>query len=386
MSFVFYILLTLIFASIALSVIFYISWRTIDKQPYALIWSVTFGISAIQRTANIFAEQISQTFSYTSYWMLVCILSLLTATLGLWGHVLRTKTKFPMGSTALAGFIVAFVTFYFTAISPHRGLQTSIYIFHNAVLLAAVAVILGTYRPNISAAEKGAVVTYSILAIGQFIAALLLILQGEGRDELLVYWYRVINFTMLPSAFIAMGMFVVFVLASDMSEKMRQLAMTDSLTDCLNRRGFYELANQKITKEVARQNHTCLVYFDIDKFKVINDTYGHDGGDETLKATANWVRQNIKRDDLFGRLGGEEFVVLLSRIERDDALAVADRLRRLIETSFVEFQDHKITFTLSIGVVEFTPQPHMSVEQLINEADKLLYQAKEGGRNQVVYA
>ncbi len=168
---------------------------------------------------------------------------------------------------------------------------------------------------------------------------------------------------------------------------MRQLeeqASTDSLTGLLNRRAFAARAQQEMVRAQRQQGALCVAVLDIDHFKKVNDTHGHDTGDAALKATAEACRRTLREVDVLARFGGEEFVVLLPDTPLADALQVAERLRLAIAALRLPLPDGELVFTTSIGVAAVTPgQP---LEQALKAADEALYAAKHGGRNRVVAA
>lgn len=156
------------------------------------------------------------------------------------------------------------------------------------------------------------------------------------------------------------------------------LARVDSLTGALNRTAFEEILNREIKKAERYGGDLSLILFDIDNFKQINDTYGHLFGDQVLKRVASIVSENIRETDIFARWGGEEFMILLPNTGISKAVAVAEKLRRMIEA--YRFGED-LTVTVSFGVVSFTNGDD-SV-RLILKADKALYRAKEKGKNRV---
>jgi len=174
-----------------------------------------------------------------------------------------------------------------------------------------------------------------------------------------------------------------YFLAQKRSE-LEYLANTDSLTSIFNRRNFYELSETEF--DLAKKyNHTfSLLLLDIDFFKKINDTYGHDIGDEVIIGIAKTIKKSVRQNDLFARYGGEEFTLLLRNTDADKAILIAEKIRKSIENLQVETRVGKINATISIGVVEFD-QSLKKLTHLIIEVDKALYEAKEGGRNCVVY-
>lgn len=163
------------------------------------------------------------------------------------------------------------------------------------------------------------------------------------------------------------------------------LATTDSLTGIFNRRHFLDRATQEMSIARRYQRPLALVMLDIDYFKAVNDTYGHDVGDRVLQHLVSICRKANRETDVVGRLGGEEFGILLLNSPAASAHAVAERLRREIEKSSLEHEGARITITVSQGVCAVeTTQPQLTVEQMLKVADNALYQAKHLGRNQVV--
>ncbi|TQV89279.1 GGDEF domain-containing protein [Aliikangiella coralliicola] len=372
--------LTVIFTSLTLALIFLMAWYTMGRKKYILLWSITFLIIVIQRVFNVFSEDIKP---HILYWMIVCSLSMLSVVIGSWGHFLRTRSRLNIKYFFSSTIVLLILTYYFTAVNNHTGLSMSLYIYHNAIILFIVGIVILKYREKSPPADLGASISYILLSIFQFMAATFALLQGAELNPFFRELYIYLNFVTMPAAFTAMGLFVVFMLASDLSENMKTLAMTDPLTRCLNRRGFYEQAQKKITNMLKRSQHVCIVLMDIDKFKSINDKYGHAAGDQVLIETVDQVKTHIKHEDLLGRLGGEEFVILLGRIEFNEASNVAERLRKIIENHTIFFDELEINVSASFGVV-FIEDDNSDVEKAIDRADNALYQAKEYGRNQVV--
>lgn len=252
-------------------------------------------------------------------------------------------------------------------------------------MLVLIGIVIWRFRTPPLPAEIGTSISYVLFGLLQAVAATFALLQGADSEPTFNNYYVLVNLASLPVAFTAMGLFVVFILASDLSEEMKILAMTDPLTKCLNRRGFYELAQRRIEKMLSKSQCVCLIYWDIDHFKNLNDTYGHAAGDEVLVKTVKCVNDNIKQDDLLGRLGGEEFVVLLGRVDKQTAQKVSERLRSAIEALVIDFNNSSIKVTASFGVTA-VETADIVVEQAIDIADKALYQANVNGRNQVVLA
>ncbi|MBI5462167.1 MAG: diguanylate cyclase [Gammaproteobacteria bacterium] len=162
-----------------------------------------------------------------------------------------------------------------------------------------------------------------------------------------------------------------------------RLSRTDRLTE-LNNRGYWEECLKAEFARVQRSKHpSTLIMFDIDHFKKVNDTYGHQAGDEVIRVTSRTLRGSIRTTDIAGRYGGEEFTVILVDTNADQGLYLAERIRKKIEAQTVTFEQLEIRFTISLGIAQANPQM-ADHTQWIQGADMALYQAKHGGRNQAV--
>ncbi|MAC99363.1 MAG: diguanylate cyclase [Pseudomonadales bacterium] len=164
--------------------------------------------------------------------------------------------------------------------------------------------------------------------------------------------------------------------------KLQELALRDGLTGLLNRRYWESCLEREFARHQRYDNPVSLVIFDIDHFKRVNDTYGHQTGDEVIRETARITSQLVRETDFAGRYGDEEFVVLLPGTTLDGAAQFAERLRSSIERQQLDYQGSPLTFTISLGVATLTDDM-AGYLTLLERADKALYQSKEGGRNQV---
>ncbi|MED5490969.1 MAG: diguanylate cyclase [Pseudomonadota bacterium] len=164
--------------------------------------------------------------------------------------------------------------------------------------------------------------------------------------------------------------------------KLQELALRDGLTGLLNRRYWESCLEREFARHQRYDNPVSLVIFDIDHFKRVNDTYGHQTGDEVIRATARITSQLVRETDFAGRYGGEEFVVLLPGTTLDGAAQFAERLRSTIERQQLDYQGSPLTFTISLGVATLADDM-AGYQALLERADKALYQSKEGGRNRV---
>lgn len=168
-----------------------------------------------------------------------------------------------------------------------------------------------------------------------------------------------------------------------MEEELRKQATTDSLTGLPNRRYFLNLAETELSRiKRAKAGPATIIMLDIDHFKHVNDTYGHNIGDQVLRHLAETISGTLRRSDYSGRLGGEEFVVLLPETSVEQGLQFAERLRQIIASSCVATGDGEIQYAASFGVTIAT-DADISITSVINRADEALYRAKAKGRNRV---
>lgn len=168
------------------------------------------------------------------------------------------------------------------------------------------------------------------------------------------------------------------------SEELFKLATTDSLTQVYTRRHFYQQAERELTR-CQRETAPCaLLMIDLDYFKQINDQYGHGGGDNVLQSFSANARERLREYDLIGRLGGEEFAILLPDTKIDTARTIAERLRASSEALITPYQNSSIKLTVSIGI-SITAGGDVSLDNLVSLADSNLYQAKVNGRNQIYF-
>lgn len=166
-------------------------------------------------------------------------------------------------------------------------------------------------------------------------------------------------------------------------QAVESMAVTDALTGLFVRRYFMEFATEELERSKRHGLPCTLLMADLDDFKMKNDTYGHLTGDVVLREVAQLMRKNLREVDLIARYGGEEFILLLIETAPEQALAIAERLRQLVEVQPIRAYDETLTQTVSIGLASF-PGDAGTLPLLIDRADQALYAAKRGGRNRIV--
>jgi len=165
-------------------------------------------------------------------------------------------------------------------------------------------------------------------------------------------------------------------------EQAREAAIQDALTGLPNRMAYDERIQEEIERARRYQRPLSLAIIDVDFFKKINDKFGHPAGDKVLKILAEVFKKRTRDSDFVARMGGEEFMLVLTETSADDALIVTDKLRGVIEQANFHFRDTAVPVTVSCGITDYSEGD--SVEELYSRADEALYEAKEGGRNRCV--
>ncbi len=176
-------------------------------------------------------------------------------------------------------------------------------------------------------------------------------------------------------------------------ERLKLMVYKDPLTGAFNRRGFTDGVEKMIAAVGKSQAHgrskdkfnltmLSIIMLDVDNFKKLNDTYGHDAGDAALKLVAKTLEDHVRQSDFVGRWGGEEFVIALLGANEHDGYIVAEHLRQEIASQTLRYKNKKITMSASFGAAELKQKD--TLESLIKKADKAMYSAKTTGKNKVV--
>lgn len=171
---------------------------------------------------------------------------------------------------------------------------------------------------------------------------------------------------------------------ADYHEEIYRLTIIDGLTQIYNQRYLLEFLDRELARCARYGRPLSLVLFDIDRFKAINDEFGHLGGDHTLRDLANCLKKAVRREELLARYGGEEFTIVLVETSQEGAMEMAERLREIVEKYPFEYEGKKYQLTISLGVVSTAGGEVVSPKDLIQKADEKLYEAKNSGRNRVV--
>lgn len=185
--------------------------------------------------------------------------------------------------------------------------------------------------------------------------------------------------TILGIVLIATG--VLLMLSERLLEENRELATRDWLTQIFNRRTFCDLVKRELARATRNDHETSLLMVDIDRFKLVNDTFGHPVGDEALIHLVRIIKDSVRVQDLYGRYGGEEFVILLAETSSHEAFQISERLRERVADSTLVINNNTIKMTVSAGVATLAGHENPDLDTLIKQADIAMYDAKKDGRN-----
>ena len=178
----------------------------------------------------------------------------------------------------------------------------------------------------------------------------------------------------------------VFMTKERADEANRRLAALDELTGVANRRSIVAALDRDVGRAIRTRESMAVMMVDIDHFKKVNDTYGHLAGDQVLRCVVDVIQHRIRAQDIVGRYGGEEFLVVLTDTNAQGAQQLAEQLRAAVQATHCAYGGESIAVTVSVGVFGGRLEPGDSWDQLIHAADMALYRAKQGGRNRVELA
>jgi diguanylate cyclase (GGDEF)-like protein len=383
MSAVLFVLVALGLISALLASVMMQAWRWIDRQPHVLAWAAAHSAAALQWMCLLADRMLFQ--SGGEFWILANALGIFVLSALLVGYRLRSGLIVPMPMLIGVGLVVEGAVVWFTAVAPNLGISAAIMPLYASVILALCGHAVLSRGHPILPAEWGSVIVLVVFALVEFAAGA--VATGAGAADTLAALdiYAALHYLTLPAAYAGIGIFSVFLIATDLAEQMKNLAITDPLTGVLNRRGFLDAALRSISHAQRTSAPLTLVMADIDQFKRLNDTYGHATGDKALRMFSAHLETALRRSDLVGRMGGEEFALVLTDTGVEEGRDVAERLCRSLERAVVEAGHARIRFTASFGVARFSSEDG-DLNDVLERADRALYQAKETGRNRVCVA
>lgn len=375
----FYIIFSLMVISAVLSLTFFMAWKNFGRKPHALTWSAAFLVGMFQWLSTLYVDQFP---SQEAFLIVESLFSVVLVTLGLRGHCERTNfRRLPANLWPYAGVVYGIIAWHIL-VQPHIGIRMSVVLAYAALTLLLSAYVIVRYREQTRPAEWAAAIAISVFALTQAVSAVLGFLQGPTGVESIRAAYQHFNFLTLPAGYITVSMFVILMMASDIAEKMKKVAIEDQLTGLLNRRGFKEYGDRAFSAARRGGLNLSIIMTDIDRFKFINDKYGHAAGDTALAHFSQLVSETRRKEDIIARVGGEEFALLLPGTDLRDAMAIADQLCTKIGSTPLDMTSSGLPMTSSFGVAAIS-KDDTTLEDMVLRADRALYRSKRAGRNQV---
>jgi len=207
------------------------------------------------------------------------------------------------------------------------------------------------------------------LTEGDWFEGRIMAVRGESQESTDVVLWTAINITE----------------KKQLENQLRDLAEKDILTGLYNRRVMSDRLKEAYAYYQRYNTPFAVIFADLDRFKMINDTYGHDAGDSVIKAFSGLIKNHSRINDVASRYGGEEFLILLPDSDKDGAFSFAEALRKKTEQQSISIDNQEISFTVSMGIAIVSAADESS-DAVVNRADKALYQAKNSGRNQTCFA
>lgn len=359
-----------------------VAWAEFGQPRHALCWAMTFALIAAAGAAQL---------AWDAGWLAEEMAQVVVPGCAGFAAVLNTlgfqqRAGVPPRSALLVGAGVAHLAGAVALVVAGAAPGTWITLLapFDAILLAIAARTLTGRRKGERAAERLVEAALLLLALINFlvfggavgVAAHLLVIDAARLSALAVL--------LLPGCAAAIGIYSIILLTGDLADQTRRLAATDMLTGLLNRRGFEDTARALVNSTRRTGRPIALVLIDVDRFKDVNDRFGHPAGDRVLRAVCQRLSQGIGRRDLFARIGGEEFALILTDVDLQAAQCAVEVLRLRLETMKVDLpQPVRITASFGVAAPE---EPGEELAQIFLRADRALYRSKEDGRNRVTVA
>lgn len=374
----------LMLISAMLTAVMLIAWRNFGRPRHALVWAMAFAVATLQWATNLLLR--IQADGSAMVYITTATLSCLSTALIAIGFVQRNPggRRTGIGLILLGALTASLLIVAASLVMPHNGLRdTTVLIFGGGMMLASAGNVARS-RGAPTPPERAVMLMLALFALIDFAMAAVAFRQGAADQGAAFRLFHDALMLLRPPAFTGLGLFAVFLVAADLAENLRRLATADVLTGIYNRRGFADSAERAIRNAQRQRQPLAVVVADIDNFKAINDRYGHNAGDHALCHFASRLERLVRRGDLIGRIGGEEFALLLVNTPAQLAVDVVERIRRDIAAMPVGGPD-RIAMTASFGVTGLRPGD-ISLSALLARADRALYRSKLDGRDRVTSA
>lgn len=370
------IIALLFFTSSIMTVAMAVAWVHFGRQRHVRSWALSYGLSMLQWVANAAGLLLKS----PALIALASLLIVVSGSLVLVGVYQRAGRAVPRGALLAAGAVVAAAGAY-VALVNDRPLQGMIVPGYVGILMLCAAVALWPRDRRFSAPEMALFVMFALFALFQTAlagSAALELGRGTGAG---MATYRAVMALCLPSIYVGSGVAAVLVVAGDLAHQLRRQMLHDPMTGVLNRRGLEEAAEGAIANADRHGRPLALVVCDLDGFKALNDGFGHIAGDEALRGFAQLLKSAVRRGDIVGRMGGDEFGLLLVETDAVAAAEVMERVRAEVACLRLPGASDAL-LNASFGVTQLAGGDR-NLDDLVARADKALYDAKNAGKNRV---
>ena len=360
------------------SCVLFAVWRFNKHIPGLQMWALSYGVGLVPILGLLWREHLPEVLGV----LMVQAGMSLGAFLYFWGcsvYTGRRLLSLPRAIIFMGALLL--LNLYFTVVQPHLQMRFALGGVGNGIffLLTARTLAQGGYQR--------VPMRYLVAAVACAHGVFLLLrplLFGIGAVQANASLAAQIPHLIMLEFLIAL-LFMAFgtlMLANEFTtNELRQLAEIDSLTSIFNRRAFFTLLNKALHQSQRTGMGLAVLVVDLDHFKSINDTYGHQGGDEVLRHFVQTATQCLRQQDVMGRLGGEEFAIFLPGVDAKGAQVVAERLRAAVASRPAALQQGSHALTISLGLTLCVPGD--TPDTALHRADQAMYQAKERGRNRV---
>ena len=360
------------------SCVLFAVWRFNKHIPGLQMWALSYGVGLVPILGLLWREHLPEVLGV----LMVQAGMSLGAFLYFWGcsvYTGRRLLSIPRAIIFMGALLL--LNLYFTVVQPHLQMRFALGGVGNGIffLLTARTLAQGGYQR--------VPMRYLVAAVACAHGVFLLLrplLFGIGAVQANASLAAQIPHLIMLEFLIAL-LFMAFgtlMLANEFTtNELRQLAEIDSLTSIFNRRAFFTLLNKALHQSQRTGMGLAVLVVDLDHFKSINDTYGHQGGDEVLRHFVQTATQCLRQQDVMGRLGGEEFAIFLPGVDAKGAQVVAERLRAAVASRPAALQQGSHALTISLGLTLCVPGD--TPDTALHRADQAMYQAKERGRNRV---
>ena len=362
-------------------------WASFGRPRHALSWAIAYALYAIELILALIGEVAP--VARPVVWGLALLAIFAAAAMLVVGARQRAALADRRGrlaGAALLAFVASEAVSFVPAIQLYTSLTGSLF------TLCMLPFAIDAIRPRARRPDPAEWATIATLATFMLYEALLI---GSGAahiaspaSEPLHSLYRTIYLVGLVPVFVANGIAAVLLIASDLAARLRALASHDPLTGILNRRGFHEAALRAVANGRRQRQSITIAIADIDHFKSINDRFGHTAGDRTLHYICGRLASGLRTEDLVGRIGGEEFALLLVNSTAEQAAQAMERIRIEVAIGYSE-DGAPVPVTISFGVAAVklgTGTAETAMADALDEADRALYRSKVDGRNRTTLA